>query len=141
MLYTPLGNQSVYYVSSAFNLMNYFEFVSDRYAQLQYEHNFEGLLFNRLPAIRKLKLRFLANARILYGGVRPENISLIASKNALGEEVLGFNTLTNTPYVEVGYTVGNIFKTLRIDFIHRLTYRDTPNVRTFGVKFAFEFNI
>ncbi|MFN3378793.1 MAG: DUF5686 family protein [Runella zeae] len=141
MLYTPLGNESLFYVENAFNLMNYFEFVSDTYAQLRYEHNFEGLFFNRIPLIRRLKWRFLANARVLYGTTRPENMELLATTDSQGRPVLGFNTLDRLPYVEVGYAVDNIFKVLRVDAIHRLTYRQNPNVSPFAVKFSFWFNI
>lgn len=141
LLYTPLGNESVFYVESAFNLMNYFEFVSDKYLQLRFEHNFEGLLFNRLPAIKKLKWRFLANAKILYGSIHPSNIALLSPNNALGQSVFAFNTLKNTPYVEVGYAIDNIFKVLRVDAIHRLTYRQNPSITPFTVKFSFWFNI
>jgi hypothetical protein len=141
MLYTPLGNESVFYVDNAFNLMNYFEFVTDRYAQLRYEHNFEGLLFNRLPAIRRLKWRFLANAKVLYGSVRKENMNLLATNDLQGNQVLGFSELGNAPYVEVGYAIDNIFKVLRIDAVHRLTYRQNPNVTPFAVKFSFWFNL
>jgi hypothetical protein len=141
LLHTPLGNESLFYVENAFNLMNYFEFVSDRYVQLRYEHNFEGLLFNRIPAIKRLKWRFLANAKVLYGSVRPANMNLLAPTNTQGQAVLGFSTLDKTPYVEVGYAIDNIFKVLRIDAIHRLTYRQNPGVTPFSVKFSFWFNI
>lgn len=141
MLYTPLGNQSSFYVISAFNLMNYFEFVSDQYAQLQFEHNFEGLFFNRIPLIRKLKWKTSATAKLLYGSVRPENVNIISPLDMNGNAVLGFQSLSKMPYIEVGYGIGNIFKVLRIDAIHRLTYRQNPGVSKFGVKFAFEFSI
>ncbi|WP_229599524.1 DUF5686 and carboxypeptidase-like regulatory domain-containing protein [Runella rosea] len=141
MLYTPLGNESLFYVENAFNLMNYFEFVSDKYVQLRYEHNFEGLLFNRIPAIKRLKWRFLANAKVLYGSVRPANMNLLAPTDAQGRPVLGFSTLGKEPYVEVGYAIDNIFKVLRVDAIHRLTYRQNPGITPFAVKFSFWFNI
>lgn len=141
LLYTPLGNESLFYVENAFNLMNYFEFVSDRYVQLRYEHNFEGLLFNRIPAIKRLKWRFLANAKVLYGSVRQANMDLLAPTNAQGQTVLGFSTLDKAPYVEVGYAIDNIFKVLRVDAIHRLTYRQNPGITPFSVKFSFWFNI
>ncbi len=141
MLYTPLGNESLFYVENAFNLMNYFEFVSDTYAQLRYEHNFEGLFFNRIPAIRRLKWRFLANAKVLYGSVRSSNLNLLATTDAQGRTVLGFSTLAKEPYVEVGYAIDNIFKVLRVDAIHRITYRQNPAITPFAIKFSFWFSI
>jgi hypothetical protein len=52
------------------------------------------------------------------------------------------------PYVEVGYGVENIFKFIRVDFIHRLTYRnasstspDEPAPRNFGIKVGAQFRL
>ncbi|TAE38784.1 MAG: carboxypeptidase-like regulatory domain-containing protein [Runella slithyformis] len=141
LLYTPLGNESFFYVENAYNLMNFFEFACDQYAQVRFEHNFEGLLFNRLPLIKKWKWRFLVNAKALYGSVRQANRDLLASVDVNGEPVLGFNALSNTPYLEMGYAIDNIFKVLRLDAVHRLTYRQNANITPFAVKFSFRFNI
>lgn len=124
LLYTPLGNESVFYVGNAYNLMNYFEFVSDRWATAQYEHNFGGLLFNRMPLLRRLKWRELVTAQVLVGSVSGSNLAMIPGTDAQGRTVEGFNSLGRTPYIEVGYGIDNIFKVLRVDAIHRLTYRD-----------------
>lgn len=134
LLFTPLGNESYFYVYTAYNLMNFFEFVTDRYASLHVEHNFEGLLFNRIPAIRRLKWRTLATARVLVGGVREDNLKLIPATDDTGRPVEGFRSLGQTPYVELGYGIDNIFKLLRVDGIHRLTYRSNPGVTPFAVK-------
>jgi hypothetical protein len=41
--------------------------------------------------------------------------------------------------MEVGYGIENIFKVMRIDAFHRLTYLNKPGVRSFGVKISFQF--
>jgi hypothetical protein len=50
--------------------------------------------------------------------------------------------------VEVGYGFENIFKFIRVDFIHRLTYRNQPNARpdepaprNFGIKVGAQFRL
>jgi hypothetical protein len=121
--------------------MNYFEFVCDRWASLQVEHNFGGLLFNRLPLLRRLKWREVVTANVLVGGVSSTNLSAIPAADAQGNAVEGFSSLSRTPYVEVGYGIDNIFKVLRVDFLHRLTYRDNLTrtgvpVTPFAVKFS-----
>lgn len=141
LLYMPLGNESSFYVGNAFNLMNYFEFVSDRWATVQFEHNFNGLLFNRLPLLRRLKWRELITAKVLVGSVSASNLAMIPATNAAGQAVEGFSSLTQTPYIEVGYGIDNIFKVLRVDAIHRLTYRDNISrtgvpVTPFAIKFS-----
>ncbi len=125
LLYMPLGNESSFYVGNGYNLMNYFEFVCDRWATVQMEHNFNGLLFNRLPLLRRLKWRELITAKLLAGSVSSANLGLIPAQTEAGQAVDGFSSLTQTPYIEVGYGIDNIFKVLRVDAIHRLTYRDT----------------
>ena len=141
LLYTPLGNQSLFYVENAFNLMNYFEFISDQYATLAVEHNFQGFILNRIPAIRKLKWRMLATGKVFYGGVSQSNKDFIPSTDAIGNPIPTFNYLGNTPYVELGYGVDNIFKFGRVDFVHRLTYLNNPNVSPFAIKISFWFNL
>jgi hypothetical protein len=141
LLYTPLGNESLFYVDNAFNLMKYFEFISDKYLQFRVEHNFEGLLLNRIPAIRKLKWRMLATGKILYGTIRESNMTLSPTVDTSGEPIPTFNRLTSVPYVELGYGIDNIFKVGRVDFIHRLTYLKNPNVSPFGVKISFWFKL
>lgn len=131
LLYTPLGNESSFYVGNAYNLMNYFEFICDRWATVQFEHNFGGLLFNRLPVLRQLKWRELITAKVLFGSVSSANLGTIPATDAMGRPVEGFSSLNGMPYVEVGYGIDNIFKVLRLDAIHRLTYRD--NIGRTGV--------
>ncbi|RCR66014.1 DUF5686 and carboxypeptidase-like regulatory domain-containing protein [Larkinella punicea] len=141
LLYMPLGNETFFRVENSYNLMNFFEFVTDRYVGVMAEHNFEGLFFNRIPAIRRLKWRFLATGNILMGGVSQANTALIPATNQLGEPVLGFQSLSRAPYVEVGYGIDNIFKVFRVDAIHRLTYRNNPNISTFGIKVSAWVNL
>ncbi|WP_461085016.1 DUF5686 family protein [Spirosoma flavus] len=131
LLYMPLGNESSFYVGNAYNLMNYFEFICDRWATLQLEHNFNGLLFNRLPLLRRLKWRELVTAKVLMGSVSNSNLAMIPKTGTSGEAIEGFSSLNHTPYIELGYGINNIFKVLRVDAIHRVTYRD--NVGRTGI--------
>jgi hypothetical protein len=41
------------------------------------------------------------------------------------------------PYMEVGVGIANIFKVLRVDYVHRLTYRDMPNIDKWGIRIQF----
>ncbi|MCU0471415.1 MAG: DUF5686 and carboxypeptidase regulatory-like domain-containing protein [Arcicella sp.] len=134
LLFPHLGNQTFFYNRAAFNTMHFFEFVSDKFVSLNYNHNFEGLLFNRIPAIRQLKWRLIASANVLFGSQREENIELMKdaipvinprpSSNGLRPRY-NFSALDpNIPYLEVGYGIDNIFKIFRLQAFHRLTYLD-----------------
>ncbi|NJN26794.1 MAG: carboxypeptidase-like regulatory domain-containing protein [Cyclobacteriaceae bacterium] len=142
LLENHIGNESSFYTTGAFNTMNFFEFVSDKYATLQYSHYFQGLIMNKLPLIRKLNWRLLATGNVLYGSLRQENKDIISPIDPDGNPTPGFNELNPAiPYVELGYGIENIFKVLRVDAIHRITYRDEPEAQKFVVKFSFQFKL
>lgn len=141
ILRSHLGNQTWFMNMSAFNMMTYFEFVSDRFVSLNYQQNFEGLLLNSIPLIRRLKWRLTAHGNVLFGGVDQRNYNLIPTKYK-GTDIQTFKGLTDgKPYAEVGYGVENIFRLLRVDFIHRLSYLDNTSAKRFGVKFSVQFKL
>lgn len=141
VLQNHLGNETPFYTTTAYNLMDNFEFTSDRFVSMSYRHHFEGKLLNHVPLIRSLKFRLVGEAKILYGGMRQENIDIIVPiLDNSGNEIEQFGVLkSDVPYIELGYGIENILKILRVDFFHRLTYTDQPNVRDFGVKIGFQF--
>tara|TARA_R110002020_G_scaffold74670_4_gene190823 strand:+ start:845 stop:3373 length:2529 start_codon:yes stop_codon:yes gene_type:complete len=132
-----LGNETLFYTSAAFNTMNFNEFASDQYASLRYRHYFEGFLLNKIPLLKKLKWRAVANANILYGSVNNKNIANSPIVDPEGNPLETFGRLDPTkPYVELGYGIENIFKFFRIDFIHRMTYLDNPEAKPFVVRIS-----
>ena len=137
LLANHLGNQTPIYSPVTYNLMNFGEFVSDSYVSFQYRHNFEGLLLNRVPLLRRLKWRLVGTANVLYGGLTQKNRDIILDELPDGTIPLSTGSLDRSkPYVELGYGVENIFKFFRVDFIHRLTYLDynpSVNTRRFGI--------
>jgi hypothetical protein len=120
------GNETLFYDESAFNTMNFFEFVSDRYASAYGTYHLEGLFFNKIPLLRRLKWREVVSARAAIGSFDEEN---------LDEMVLPENTYTlSRPFAEASFGVENIFKVLRIDFLYRLSYLDHDNIVKFGIR-------
>ncbi len=137
-----LGNQSPVYSTVTFNLMNYGEFVSDHFASLQYQHYLEGLFLNRIPLLKKLNWRLLATSNVVVGGMRQANRDMISSTTREGEQTSQVGYFTNgKPYVELGYGIENIFRFLRVDFVHRLSYLDNERARKFGVLFTAQFQL
>lgn len=125
------GNETYFFDESSFNMMNYFEFVSDKYVSVFYTHHFDGYLFNRVPLFRKLKWREVVFAKGLVGGLDKKNREYSVFPN-------GMYTL-DKPYFEAGAGVENIFKLLRVDAIWRLTQLDHPNISKFGIRFSLHF--
>ncbi|MEH0156883.1 DUF5686 family protein [Limibacter armeniacum] len=137
MLGVHLGNElPVFYNAYAFNLMNFMEFVSDQYASLNLEHHFEGLIANRIPILNKLNVRLFATSRILYGSLSDENKAAILSD--IPEDHL--KSLNGEPYAEVGYGMENIFKIIRVDFVHRLTHTD-GHAPEFAIKISGQLSL
>lgn len=125
------GNQSYFQIDNTFSNLNYYEFVSDEYATLQWEHNFQGKLFARIPLMRKLNWREIIGIRAAYGSTSDENRLLNAS---------GLTYLSpEKPYWEYGIGIGNIFKVFRLDCSWRGNYRDVPDANNFTIKGSFGF--
>lgn len=140
LLKSHIGNESPVYAPFAYNLMDYFEFTSDRYAAFNYRHHFEGQILNRLPLVKYLKLRLVGTANILFGELSQRNRDISPQYVLVAnEQVQQYNVLENGPYIELGYGIENIFKFFRVDAFHRLTYLDEPDVRKFGIKFSAQF--
>lgn len=127
------GNQSYFSIYNSFSQLDFYEFVTDTYASLHLEHNFNGRLFSRIPMLRKLNLREIIGIRGAWGTISDENKAL----NASG---LIYNSPNDQIYWEYSFGVGNIFKIFRIDFNFRGNYLDNPDARKFGVTGSFGFH-
>ncbi len=125
------GNETYFFDESAFNMMNYYEFVSDKYLSVYYTHHFNGLLFNRIPLFRKLKWREVAFVTGLVGGMDQKNKEYSVFPT-------GMYTL-DKPYFEAGAGIENIFKIIRIDAVWRLSYLEHLNASPFGIRFSLQF--
>lgn len=126
------GNQSYWLQTEAFNNMSFFEFVSDRYVSLMAEHHWNGLLFDRIPGIRKLKWRMVTAVRGVAGDLGNRHLSEMILPDVT-------HSLNWKPYVEVGAGIENIFNYLRIEFTWRLTHR-VPGVNNFGIRARLNFD-
>jgi hypothetical protein len=120
------GSQSFYLYSNAFNKMNFFEFVSDKYVQGIAAIYWNGLLFDRIPLVKKLKWRLVTTTKSAYGAISDRHLNEMLLP-------LSIKRFGNTPYVEVATGIDNIFKVLRIDLVWRLTHLD-PGANPFGVR-------
>ena len=135
------GNQTFITQQFSYNLMNFMEFVSDRYATVMVEHYFSGFFFNKIPLIRKLKWREACSFKMLYGQVsaknRPsENSGLLQFPKFPDGTPITY-TLENQPYMEASVGITNVFKVFRVDLIRRFNYLEHPGAAKYGVRFGF----
>jgi hypothetical protein len=126
------GNQSYSTIENTFSNLNYYEFVTDQYLMLQWNHDFNGRLFARIPFMRKLNWREIIGVKGVYGTVSNANRDINAS-----------GLIYNAPekvYWEYNAGIGNIFKVFRLDFAWRGNYLNTPDTQRFSVKGSFGFH-
>jgi hypothetical protein len=116
LLEIPRGNETSVYATNAFNQMNFFEFVTDQYAEVHWQHHFMGLIFNRIPLLKKLNLREVVGINVIYGTLSDKNKNFNSNNN--------FTIMNNMPYAEANFGVENILDIIKIDFVYRLTYTD-----------------
>lgn len=136
------GNESYWLLTSTFNKLNFFEFVSDRYVGAFIENHWEGLLFDRIPLIKKLKWRLVTVGRITYGTIDKRHIN----EMNLDPVTSSFGKI---PYAEAAVGIENIFKVARVDLVWRITHNPpmTPEqtllqyrMQTLGIRARFSLN-
>ena len=135
------GNTTVISADNNFNLMNLYEFVADEYIHFWYVQHFEGLFFNRVPVLKKWKLRNYALVKGAYGHLSEANKNILPASNGYGVNYLPINEFKNNmPYAEVGYGIENLFRFVTLGMVHRLTYLNNTNLRKWGVNVGLVFN-
>ena len=137
MLDVVPGNQAIFSVPRTFDLLNYYDFVTDEYAALHVEHNFNGRILSRIPLLRKLKWREIVGARAVVGNLSGNTISM--SPFLVDRRLTNDLYIPTKPYYEYFVGVDNIFKFIRIDFVFRGNYMDIPGATKFAIKGGFGF--
>jgi hypothetical protein len=137
----PRANQTYFFDDFSYSLMNYLEFVSDQNTSLRLNHDFQGVMLNRIPLIKKLHLREGVTFKAMYGSLSSRNIP--DAQNGLIPFPKDENGATLTspfgpmPYMEASVGVSNVFNAFRLDYVWRLTYRDTPGATLGGPRLSF----
>lgn len=134
------GNETFFKYKQLFNMLNFFEIVTDQSVTFRGVHHFEGLLLNSIPGIKKLDLRLVAGGGVIIGKMSNKNkVYLPEGGNARVPTETPYAMRPNIPYAEVSYGLENIFKVARVELFHRLTYRNAPNAPKTMVKVSAYF--
>ena len=137
----PNANLSYTIQPESYSLLDPMEFANDAYAALDMTYFGNGILFNRIPGINKLKLREVVTFKGLMGTLSDRNnpkynVNILEfPKDAIAMK------MKTTPYMEVGVGIDNILTVLRVDYVWRLTYRNNPGVDHSGVRVSLHFNL
>ncbi|MCF6365797.1 MAG: DUF5686 and carboxypeptidase regulatory-like domain-containing protein [Bacteroidales bacterium] len=119
------GSTGITYDMYAFNMMNYYEFASDKYISFFAEHHFNGLFLNKIPVLRKLKFREVIYAKGVLGSLNDENRNLLQFPSELSD--------VEKPYIELGAGIENIVNILSVNYFRRISHLQKPDVRKNGI--------
>ena len=124
----------------SYSLLNPMEFPMDYYGSLDLSYFGNGIMFNHIPLIKKLKLREVLTFKGLMGGLTDKNDPEKNKELMLFPNGTAEGRLSAKPYMELGVGIDNILTFIRIDYIWRLTYRNLPNVSRGGVRLTAHFS-
>ena len=126
------GNQSLWLMSSAFNKLNFLEFITDQYVEGFIENHWDGFFLNKVPLIKKLNLRLVSSARIAYGDLNSRHESAMIYPDFI-------RFFNKTPYIESTLGIENLFKFFRVDLVWRMTHND-PGSNPLGIRARLALN-
>lgn len=132
ILFIPQGNQSYIFSQKNYNLIDFYEFATDRYLAANLNFQVNNSPFNWISS--KLKIKTHIGGKILYGPLSEKNSP---EAELFHDEV---QTFGDTPYLELNIGFSNIFRFLRVDYVRRATYTDKDCLKGslfFGTSFAF----
>lgn len=138
-LLLPNANLSYIIQPESFSLLNPMELVTDTYASWDLTYWGHGVIFNYIPLIKKLKLREAITFKGVWGHLSDKNNPANNPDLFRFPVISQSQPMTNTPYMEIGVGIDNIFKLFRVDYVWRLTYRNNPGADLSGVRVAMHF--
>jgi hypothetical protein len=124
LLFIPTGNQGYIFKQEDYNLMNYYEFVTDRYLSGNMEFTFNWSPVNIVYS--KSKITTILGSKTIYGPLSDNNNPNIHPDLFIFNN--GIKALGTDPYTEVNIGLGNILRFLRIDYVQRLNYQSRKSV-------------
>lgn len=138
----PWANANLSYTiqPESFALLNPMEFAVDQSVSWDVTYWMNGLIFNRIPGIRRAKLREVLSFRGFYGSLTDRNNPWKQADLPQFPADSHTRLMDHKPYMEIGIGLDNIFTILRVDYVWRLTYRNLPGVDNSGVRVSLHFS-
>ncbi len=136
------GNATYFYDPYAFSCMNFYEFASDLWGAVFWEHHFRGFFLSKIPLMKRLKWREVATVKALWGRLSDKNNGSLPNTDAVLLFPDGMSSVSK-PYIEAGVGVENILRLIRVDAIWRLTHRGDRSgqkVDNFAINFSIHLN-
>ena len=140
LLPMPQTNLSYIVTPMLFNMINNMEFLNDRYASLQFTWEMGGKLLNRIPLLRRMKMREIIEFKTLWGSLSDKNNPFLA-ENRDSQRLMVFpeNSFVmdgRKPYMEWAVGVQNILSLIQVEYVHRINYLGLPTAAKHGIRFT-----
>ncbi len=125
------------------NMLHNMELFMDRRVSWSVEWNLNGKIFNRIPLLKKLKLREYIGFKGCWGMLTDKNNP---AKNTTDDLLYAFPDNrsyaidSHVPYMEFACGIRNILKLFGVDYVRRLNYLDIPGAKKNGVRFNLTFS-
>ena len=139
-LILPNVNLSYTIQPESYALMKPLEFVNDQALSWDLTYWGNGVLMNRLPLIKRLRLREVLTFRGLWGSLSDKNNPAKSNDIFLFPEDVTCLPMGDKPYMEAGVGIDNILTILRVDYVWRLTYRENAGTDRHGIRIQLHFN-
>ena len=125
------------------NMLHNMELFMYRRVSWSVEWNLNGKIFNRIPLLKKLKLREYIGFKGCWGMLTDKNNP---AKNTTDDLLYAFPDNrsyaidSHVPYMEFACGIRNILKLFGVDYVRRLNYLDIPGAKKNGVRFNLTFS-
>lgn len=139
-LLMPNVNLSYTIQPESYTLMKPMEFINDQALSWDLTYWGNGILMNRLPLIKKLRLREVITLRGLWGSLSDKNNPSKSNDIFLFPADALCQPMGDMPYMEAGVGLDNILTVLRVDYVWRINYRDHAGTDRQGVRIQLHFN-
>lgn len=140
LLIIPNANLSYTYRKETFETMTPMEFILDQHLTWDVVYYMNGLIFNRTPLIKQLKLREVLYCRGTWGSLSDINNPNVDTSGKIfsypTDRSQATGTVMKEPFVEIGAGIENIFKIMSISWFKRMTYKNSPDVDQWGLRIA-----
>lgn len=139
-LLMPNVNLSYTIQPESYTLMKPMEFINDQALSWDLTYWGNGILMNRLPLIKKLRLREVLTLRGIWGSLSDKNNPATSGDVFLFPADALCQPMGNKPYMEAGVGLDNILTILRVDYVWRLNYREHAGTDRRGIRVQLHFN-
>ncbi|MDO4707818.1 MAG: DUF5686 family protein [Porphyromonadaceae bacterium] len=122
-LFNPNASSGWVLRNRTFQTLRPLEYVADKYLRFQGTYHMRGLILNRIPLIKHMRLREVLSLHGYWGH--------ISERNRLPREGMPYLPSTSIPmagrlHLEVGAGIDNIFNLFRVEYFYRLTDPHIP---------------